>query len=327
MTGANSASIKPHDGAANLKSNIFTAYSRIVRHSVSSLRSFCQHRYHALPALKRLGTTPMYYVANKRGNAFLQEDVQTNNPEQKVVVYFMSSEDANDYLEEMAQSNPSNAQEFQLATTTLEKVVDNIAIKKQSKKLGRHPMDVIYRIQPSVRQVENAASLTVPTPTPNSKYVRATAEKRDKFAIPTFSAAGMLIKRRSGELITPYYFALEDLEDDWSRLISTSENGKQPKVKVHDFTEVMCLAQGISHQSINGNDFGSAIETLTKVTSAPKEGMPITSTLGAQDIKYALENPGFVPPRREIEMMKRLYRHQQGLPGEFSKAKLTIRGE
>ena len=38
--------------------------------------------------------------------------VQTGNPNQRIVVYFMSSEDANDYLNEMAQGSPQNINEF-----------------------------------------------------------------------------------------------------------------------------------------------------------------------------------------------------------------------
>lgn len=51
------------------------------------------------------------------------------------------------------------------------------------------------------------------------------------------------------------------------------------------------------------------------------------ATMSVEDMKAAIETPGFVAPRREIDMVKRYYRHQQGLPGEFSRAKLTVRPE
>ena len=71
----------------------------------------------------------------------------------------MSSDDANDYLNEMVQGNPQNVNEFRIMTSTLEKTVKKIIYKKQSRKLGRYPMSTVLRIQPSTRQCENAARI------------------------------------------------------------------------------------------------------------------------------------------------------------------------
>ena len=49
----------------------------------------------------------------------------------------MSSEDANDYLNEIAQGSPANINEFRLTTTSMSKVMKRIQSKKQSRKLGR----------------------------------------------------------------------------------------------------------------------------------------------------------------------------------------------
>jgi hypothetical protein len=51
------------------------------------------------------------------------------------------------------------------------------------------------------------------------------------------------------------------------------------------------------------------------------------AAFSVKEIKSALETPGVIAPRREVEMIKRYYRQQQGFPGEFSRAKLTVRPE
>ena len=47
---------------------------------------------------------------------------QAGKPDQRIVVYFMSSDDANDYLNEMSQGNPTNVNEFRIMATSMEKV-------------------------------------------------------------------------------------------------------------------------------------------------------------------------------------------------------------
>ncbi len=54
-------------------------------------------------------------------------------------------------------------------------------------------------------------------------------------------------------MIVPYYFAMEDLQDDWKRLATTMAKKErafpsEPTIRVNDFTEVMCLTGGISKQ-------------------------------------------------------------------------------
>jgi hypothetical protein len=104
-------------------------------------------KYTNLSPTQKLATTPLYFISNSDGNPYLQEDLQAGKPEQKIVVYFMSSEDANEYLNEMSQSNPQNINEFRIVATSMEKVVNKIQSRKQSRKLGRYPMSLIYRIQ------------------------------------------------------------------------------------------------------------------------------------------------------------------------------------
>ena len=40
-----------------------------------------------------------------------------------------------------------------------------------------------------------------------------------------FTAKGMAVKRGSGEVITPYYFALEDLQEDWAGMVEKAKAG------------------------------------------------------------------------------------------------------
>ena len=79
-------------------------------------------KYGQLSPTQKLATTPLFFVCNSGGNPYLQDDIQAGRPEQRVIVYFMSSEDANDYLNEMAQGNPQNINEFRVMTTSMEKV-------------------------------------------------------------------------------------------------------------------------------------------------------------------------------------------------------------
>jgi hypothetical protein len=58
-------------------------------------------KYKQLSPTQKLATTPLFFVCNSGGQPYLQDDIQAGKPEQKIVVYFMSSEDANDYLNEV----------------------------------------------------------------------------------------------------------------------------------------------------------------------------------------------------------------------------------
>jgi len=274
-------------------------------------------KYHNLSPYEKLGTTPVYYVGNSRGNAFLQEDIQAGKPEQKIVVYFMSYDDASTYLEEMAQSNPQSAHEFSVVTASMEKVMDQIIAKKQSRKLGRIPMDTVFRIQPSSKQSDHA--------------LRIAGGGVKGMAIPMFSAPGLVIQRANGDCITPYYFNLEDLEQDWAKMLTSLKEqslpadaklpSEKPKVLVRDFTDVMCLSGGISRHAVEKSDLESLAEALANAPAKSVASKDLTSS----EIKAALETAGIVPPREEIELVKNFYRHQAGVPGEFSKAKLFAR--
>jgi len=282
--------------------------------------------YSKLSPTEKLSTTPLYFVSNSRGNAYLQEDVQGAQPDQKVVTYFMSSEDANHFLNEMAQVNQHSSNEFRLMTVSMEKIVNQIQSRKQSRKLGRYKMDLIYRIQPSSRQFQNAEQVLAGDTKADVKATNAKILLKG-INIPMFSTPGLTMKRPNGELVTPYYFAYEDLIDDWNKLpvaamTGSSKNSKQeskkspkttaatktpPFVIVTDFAEVMCLAQGITQ---------SSIASSSSSTDSPRPT--------SDQIKQILQHTGIVPPRREIEMIKRFYRNQAGRKNEFSKSKLNL---
>jgi hypothetical protein len=110
----------------------------------------------------------------------------------------MSSDDASDFLNEMAQGNPQNVNEFRLMTTSLEKALGKIKAKKQSRKLGRYEMGTIYRIQPSMRQCDNAVKVLASSGK-TSKSAERFAVLKD-ISIPMFSAKGLIMTRASGEV-------------------------------------------------------------------------------------------------------------------------------
>eukprot|EP00599_Poterioochromonas_sp_BG-1_P004230 CAMPEP_0173144258 /NCGR_PEP_ID=MMETSP1105-20130129/7127_1 /TAXON_ID=2985 /ORGANISM="Ochromonas sp., Strain BG-1" /LENGTH=301 /DNA_ID=CAMNT_0014057907 /DNA_START=516 /DNA_END=1421 /DNA_ORIENTATION=- len=251
--------------------------------------------YKRLSPVQRVATTPLYFVCNSRGNAYLQEDVQGGNPEQRTVVYFMSYQDADNYMNEMTQSNPSHASEFRIMTVSMEKVLNLIQNKKQSRKMARYEIDMIYRIQPSSQQAQNAEKI-------------AGKQALSEYSIPMFAAEGVAVKRKSGEVITPYYFSYEDLLNDWEKLRESSPKlPASPKVVVKDFTDVMVLADG-----------NTAISFEDKVDDKviANEGLSVAQ------IKEALLTPGVVPSRDEIERLRTYYREKGTVKGEFSKAKL-----
>jgi len=198
-------------------------------------------KYSKLAPLQKLATTPVFFLSNSGGSPYLQEDVQAGKPDQRIVTYFMSSDDANEYLNEIAQGNPANLNEFRVTTSSLEKVMKRIIQRKQSRKAGRYNMGTVLRIQPSKRQVINADSLSSSTAT-KGKVKKAI----DGISIPMFVAEGMTVKRGyTGEVFVPYYFAYEDLLDDWERVLETTGK-KTLKVAVRDFRDVMCLSDGTS---------------------------------------------------------------------------------
>ena len=286
--------------------------------------------------LQKLATTPLFYVCNSGGSPYLQEDVQAGKAEQRIVVYFMSSEDANEYLNEIAQGSPQNINEFRLMATSMEKVVAKIQSRKQSRKLGRYPIGNVYRIQPSKRQSETAEGLLGKTGS------SAKTAPVNGISIPMFFVDGLIIKRPNGELVTPYYFAYEDLLDDWSRVEVYGQksskqasavvaadadalNAKKPLVKVKDFRDVMCLSQGITDDRVSSLLDRSGAKPSPAETASEKEAVAAATSKGqmsSKQIAAALKNPGIVPPKREIDMIGAFYRNKAGLKNEFQQARI-----
>lgn len=255
----------------------------------SQAANLLEKSYHRLNPYERLSTTPLFFVCNSGGNPYLQEDIQAGDPSQRIIVYFMSSEDARDYLNEMVQGSPHNVNDFRIMTTSMSKVMTKIQTRKQSRKVGRYPMSTIWRIQPSSRQSENADMLL--------EASKARSNTGRIASVPVFHAKGMAVLEGSGKVISPYYFAYEDLVDDWQELETRPGTGAkvkdgpqaeiarprgEPRVEVLDLGDVMCAAR---------TDDKSA------------------STVG------------IVPPRREIEQVKRFYRRGANRR-EFEKAKI-----
>ena len=93
-------------------------------------------------------------------------------------------------------------------------------------------------------------------------------------AVPVFCAEGLLVTRASGQTFFPFYFALEDLAEDWTRLTQSTTDTKLSSSKpvvsfnlrkksfrltlcrcfdqvvVKDLKDVLCLADGIQSSFI-----------------------------------------------------------------------------
>jgi hypothetical protein len=110
-----------------------------------------RHKYSKLGPYDRLATVPVYYLSSPQGYGYVQSDAQSGDPHQKVITYFMSSDDASNYLNEMVQASPHGVNEYRLYTSTLDTVLSRIYAKKQSRKFGRMPISNILRIQVSVK--------------------------------------------------------------------------------------------------------------------------------------------------------------------------------
>jgi hypothetical protein len=175
----------------------------------------------------------------------------------------------------MAQASGANGNEFRVTATSMEKVVNKIQAKKQSRKLGRYPVSNIFRIQPSTRQFENAEKIAAQS---NSKKM---SEKLNSVSIPMFSAKGLAIKRPTGEIVTPFYFSYEDLKDDWTKL-SGQAQGKLV-VNVHDFSEVMLLAKGVSAAPLGADGNAAMAADLSADMSA--------NQLSISDVQAAVMSP------------------------------------
>lgn len=107
-------------------------------------------KYSRLSPLERLASVPVYYLSSPQGYGYVQADMQAGDPNQKVITYFMSSDDACNYLNEMVQASPQGVNEFRVSTTTLDAIIDKVYAKKQSRKYGRMPVSNLLRIQVSV---------------------------------------------------------------------------------------------------------------------------------------------------------------------------------
>ena len=76
-------------------------------------------------------------------------------------------------------------------------------------------------LQPSSRQCENAERVA------GSGDAAKGAAALKGVTIPMFSAKGLAIKRSNGEVVTPFYFAYEDLREDWGKLIEQAEAAEE----------------------------------------------------------------------------------------------------
>ena len=161
----------------------------------------------------------------------------------------------------------------------------------------------------------------------SSRGGQSTADALEGVSIPMFGCQGLAVRRGNGETITPYYFAYEDLKQDWDSLLAKGVNvPTQPPVEVCDFTEVMCLSRGITKESVQDpskeREVGTERDAEAKNGESSAEQQAASRGMTPEQVRKALAAVGVVPPRREIDMIRKYYRNEGGLKNEFSKAKI-----
>lgn len=123
--------------------------------------------------------------------------------------------------------------------------------------------------------------------------------------LPVFTLPGLAVKRASGEMITPYYLAYEDLLEDAKKLEAQGElkeKDRSGRLAVRNLPDVLCSAAGIKLEDDKTSMFQQALSLLRWRKIGPLTG----------------GDAGIVPPRREIDWLRRNYRHKEGLRGEHS---------
>jgi len=91
----------------------------------------------------------------------------------------------------------------------------------------------------------------------------------------------------------------------------------KPTVEVRDFVEVMMGAQGVTADALRARIAGDAAATETAAAAASTSATP-----QQQQQQQVLRSVGVVPPRREIEYLRRYYRNEAGIKNEFQQARI-----
>ena len=89
----------------------------------------------------------------------------------------------------------------------------------------------------------------------------------------------------------------------------------KPTVEVRDFVEVMMGAQGVTADALRARIAGDAASTETAAAAASTAAAP-------QQQQQVPRSVGVVPPRREIEYLRRYYRNEAGIKNEFQQARI-----
>lgn len=83
-------------------------------------------------------------------------------------------------------------------------------------------------------------------------------------------------------------------------------------MEVSDFVDVMCGAQGLNPDTLRMHLAGPPPSTATDSKSTTTSSNEETTTTNKANTKLAQRSVGIVPPRREIEMIRRYYRNEAG---------------
>lgn len=291
-------SIGISDATRSIVAQVATAASSVILARALSGRIRSSTRCRDLSPYQKLGTTPVYYLCNSKGAAFLQEDTQAGNSDQKVVNYFMSIRDANMFLDEMSQVNSQSSNDFRLMTMPMEKVMNQIQSHKQSRKIGRLPLDIVYRLQPSAQQCKQASIVL------GKGNVNKGLQKLHGMAVPLFSADSLYVERANGETVKPFYLAYEDLLSDWKTACDIDDHLSQSPFVISDDPSSRSDTRANYAQSGQQHSFSSVLRksvlsrfspaavsftTRTSLTPTSKRLLP-SPQVTVSDIKDVLTN-------------------------------------
>ena len=139
-------------------------------------------------------------------------------------------------------------------------------------------------------------------------------------SIPTFHARGMAVQRKNGEMVSPYYLAYEDLCDDWAALWEKKAvPSETPQVEVVDLPEVLCLSKGLL-----SDETYKRLERIKEAENNRAANGNGGESLSVNEVEQVLRTPGVIPPRREIDLIRRYYRNKAGRKGEFQAARIVF---
>ena len=101
-----------------------------------------------------------------------------------------------------------------------------------------------------------------------------------------------------------------------------------PTIEVVDFTDVMCLSKGLSARTLLTPKIVTEASVSPVKTSTSKTAVTTTvegisnEDLNTVQVNKAVVTPGIIPPKREIDFLRKYYRNQAGIKNEFQQTRI-----